>query len=361
MEWSDEFNSFNSWKGLLYAPHYENIAQWGSGKKKGMLLLPPIEASLDPIEQCQLACNHCNAGRYLGKDGRRMSDKHIFDLVAYLAVWGVKAICFGGGGEPSLHTALPKAITATKQHGLESSVATNGIIMTTELFEAYKLCRWIGVSVDAGTAKTYTIGRKGGYFGITIKNIARLAKIRKDVSFKFLIFDYNQHEIFEACKLAKELGVDSFHARPADMRHQGMSSPTAGGYYDIEKINKQLAQCMELEDDNFKVFTVTHKFEKDFTPKRNFSQCYASPICIQLSPDGNIYLCPDTRHIDFYKLGSHENVEDIGKVWGSKKHYDLVFKNGCANCDSRCTFGTYNKQCEKLFINGDDPFCRNFV
>ena len=66
MEWKDEFNSFNSWKGLAYLPNYELIA---SGS-----MPPPIEASLDPIEKCQLKCKHCNAGRYIGKN--RMTTKH---------------------------------------------------------------------------------------------------------------------------------------------------------------------------------------------------------------------------------------------------------------------------------------------
>ena len=33
-EWSrkNEFNSFNSWKGLLYSRHYEAIIDWKDGK-----------------------------------------------------------------------------------------------------------------------------------------------------------------------------------------------------------------------------------------------------------------------------------------------------------------------------------------
>jgi len=124
MEWSkqNEFNSFNSWKGLLYKDWYEAIA-----KKQ---FLPPIEASLDPIHQCNLQCQHCNANKYLSQklDMDRMPDKHLFKLIDFLGRWGVKAICFGGGGEPTLHSALGNALWRTKARGMESSVATNGTL-----------------------------------------------------------------------------------------------------------------------------------------------------------------------------------------------------------------------------------------
>ena len=133
-------------------------------------------------------------------------------------------------------------------------------------------------------------------------------------------------------------------------------------FYNLELVQEEFNKCHELEDENFKVFTVVHKFAPDFNPLKKFKQCWASPICLQLCADGNIYLCPDTRHLEFYKLGTHyPNPKGILKAWGSKKHYELVFKAGYNNCKSRCTFAPYCIQTERLFINTDDPMCRNFV
>ena len=369
-EWKDNYNSFNSWKGLTYINHYKAIDDWRLGKRKAPL--PPIEVSLDPIHACNLGCSHCNASRYLAdKDNkkRRMDDKHMMNLIKFLARWGVKGICFGGGGEPSMHSKLAEAIELAVKLGLECSVATNGIIISEELMKAYSKCRWVGISVDASQAQTYEVGRRSSKndFSIVIDNISRLSKYIKEVNgkcevaYKFLIFDYNQKEIFSACKLAKSLGVKDFHARPADFRHQGMTEKQAN-FYNIKNIEKQFKKCHELETPDFRVFTVVHKFNPDFTPRRKFSQCYASPICIQLCANDNIYLCPDQRHVDFYKLGVHyPNPKNILKLWGSKLHYDLVFKNGCSVCTSRCTFSPYNEQAERLAINKDDPMCVAFV
>jgi cyclic pyranopterin phosphate synthase len=359
MEWRDSFNSFNSWKGLLYADWYESIAY-----KK---FLPPIEASLDPIHSCNLMCEHCNAHRYLG--GARMKKQHLLNLVSFLGEWGVKAICYGGGGEPTLHPNLGEAITKTPLSGMDASVATNGSVLTDSLIDTLaNYCRWVGVSVDAATPKTYEMGRKQDMFRRVIKNISflcdkvRFLNTKCDVAYKFLIFDYNQHEIFQAAKIARDLGVRDFHARPADFRHQGMGEfKKKNNFYNVNVIKEQLEMCHRLETKDFHVFTVTHKFNEDFTPKRRFTQCYAAPICIQLCADGGIYFCPDTRHMEAYKIGSHDNIDNILEVWGGEKHKQLVFNSGCSNCQSRCTFSPYNEMCERLYIKQDDPFCKNFV
>ena len=132
--------------------------------------------------------------------------------------------------------------------------------------------------------------------------------------------------------------------------------------YDINKILEQFEKCHELESENFRVFTVVHKFNPDFTPKRDFSECYATPIVIQLCADGNCYFCVDQRHQDFYNLGTHyPDPGNILKFWGGKKHYDLTFGHTPPKCTTRCTFGRYCKQCEELFINDNDPMCKWFT
>lgn len=373
-EWSNknEFNSFNSWKGLLYSNWYEAIIDWRDGRRKDPL--PPIEISIDPIHACNLHCEHCNAASYLLKDlkNRRMTDEHLINLVKFFNSWGVKALCYGGGGEPTLHTGLADALDRTAFHQIQASIATNGTKFSDDMKlaeTAVRTCRWIGVSVDASTPETYKIGRKKDAFNDTCAGIRVLTDLVKeykyncDVAFKFLVFDYNQHEIFDACKLAKRLGVRDFHARPADFSHQGMGDLKKNvNPYDINVVLEQFERCHELEDEDFRVFTVVHKFNPDFTPKRDFSKCYAAPLNLQVCADGNCYFCVDQRHQEKYKIISHyPNPEKISEFWGSQKHYDMVFGNTAKKCKTRCTFGRYNKQCEVLFADNKNPMCWQFT
>ena len=311
-EWNDKYNSFNSdIKGATYYEQYLSIAEWKEGKRKAPL--PPVEISMDIASICQLKCRHCNFGKYFEneREMRIMPREHIFDLLKFLSDWKNKTlgICWGGGGESTLNPAIADSLFLSKQLGLENSIATNGINFDDKLIEISAMtCRWIGVSIDAATEKTYNTNRRGNYFNIAIKNIEKLVKevnknrYNNDIGFKYLLFDYNQHEIFEACKLAKSLGVRDFHIRPADFSHQGVKDKISNPY-NIELIEEEFSKCHTIEDDNFRVFTIVHKFNKDFTPKKKFSQCYASPLCLQITPEGNLFLCPDTRNIEFYKLG----------------------------------------------------------
>ena len=372
LEWKDPYNSFNSYiKGMYYLDWYKSIREW----KDGLIKAPkaPVEISLDPFQFCQLKCSHCNASRYLLDDKKplRIDDDKYLDLIRFFAKWGAKAICHGGGGEPTLHTGLWEALELASSLGLENSIATNGINFNDKTIDiAVKNCRWIGVSVDSATKETYLKGRGIDCFDKTIESLKKLSLRAKelntncDVSMKFLLFQYNQHEIFEACKLAKEIGVKDFHARPADLSHVNMHEQykVKTNPYNLELIEKQFEQCHEIETKDFRVITAVHKFDKNFMPIKYFEQCYASPCCLQICPDGNCYLCPDQRYQEFYKLGSwNPNPEAILEFWGSQKHYDLVFKHGKKACNTRCTFNPYNTMCERLAINDNDPVCWKFI
>lgn len=376
-EWSEKnrFNSFNSLlKGMSYYDRFVEISKWQNDKNYP--LIPPIEISLDFFSGCQLRCQHCNFSKYLSNNiVEKMDDNHIISLLNFFGNWNVNGykvcgICAGGGGESTLHPKLWDALILSTRLGMQNGIATNGINFNKETIDiAVNNCRWIGVSVDCANRKTYTIGRKTNYFDKVIENIklmsirAKELKTTCEIAYKFLVFSYNQHEIFEACKLAKSLGVRDFHCRIADYRHQGLKDwQSKQSVYNIELINKQYKECRELEDNNFRVFCVTHKFNEDFTPKRNFSQCFASPLCLQINPPNDVYMCPDTRNLEYYKLGEHfPNPKHILDFWGKENHWNLVFRNGCNNCISRCTYGYYCKMYQDLFVDNFDPLCRAFV
>jgi len=360
-EWAEgnAFNSFNSWKGLLYADWYRGVAEG--------TYLPPIEASVDLIHACNLHCRHCNAHRYL--DGAmRISDDHLLALISELGDWGVRAVCFGGGGEPTLHSGLGAAIIMSRAAGMSAAVTTNGVQLTDALDSAALLCRWVGISVDAATAATYARlkGASPRVFDTVTDNLERLAKRAGphcDIAFKFLVSSINQTEVLAACQLARNLGARDFHARPMDFHHQGMGAELDGQLagVDVDRVRDQMAACHELATDDFHVYTVVHKFGPDWSPVKRFRGCWAAPLAIQLCADGWGYLCVDQRHNPALRLGRHDpDLGEMRKWWGSAAHQALVRKSA-ASCTTRCTFGVYAEQCERLFINDDDPMCWEFT
>ena len=120
--------------------------------------------------------------------------------------------------------------------------------------------------------------------------------------------------------------------------------------FDIKKIGEQFVKCHELEDENFKVFTVTHKFDQSFHVKHDFEQCLATPLVIPILSDGNAYYCVDKKMENKFKLGScYPDPARILEWWGSDRHRGLVKSVNIDKC-SRCTWSVYNSQVENVVL-----------
>jgi len=358
-EWSDQLNPFNSMKVLVWREQLEALAK---GK-----ILPPVTVDTDPTNKCNFNCPHCNAQKYRSEEEHTLSEKQLNNLVCIYSDFGVKSTCVSGGGEPTLNPHLATFIWDLNYHSIESGVITNGSVITEKQIDAILHCsRWCGISVDASNGDTF-IKIKGiknkDIFGKVIKNIENMCKINSklkgrmcDIAFKYLLFPENVSEIYDAVKLAKEIGCQHFHLRPAcvDNIESNNKCETLDFTKHISLFDEQISKAMELEDGNFKVFGIRHKFGKNFKRKLNFSKCRATPLLATFGADGNCHLCFDMRGKKEFVMCKHE---EILKFWGSDKHKKMINSININECP-RCTFGTYNEIIEKVFIK--DSMCKNF-
>ncbi|MBT4135731.1 radical SAM protein [archaeon] len=377
-EWDDKskYNSFNSYKGLAwYQSHYVPIAKWFKGED-GAKLPPPIELSLDPGHLCNFDCGHCNAQRYLvinpeevPEDKKLMTREHLRNIMDFMAEWGVKGVCLGGGGEPLMNKAVWDLPSYIKSKGMDCSFATNGSLINEEVAREMMNCRWVGVSLDAATRETFEKIHGVDLFDRVVENLKRLVRIKEetgskvDISYKFLITPQNYHEVYEACKLAKQIGVRDFHARPVDLERKDFDQAIDLNY-NMEEIQKLFQKCHELNDgENFRVFTIMHKYDPQFRVMHTFKNCSSSTLMFQCCSDGNVYVCADHRIEPRFKLCSHSpDIQEIAKFWGSNEHRELL-KSICVDKEcGRCTYGEYARQIEELAMgsNEDDPMCLGF-
>jgi len=372
-EWSDKakYSSFNSYKGLAwYQSHYVPIANWFKGKGE---LPAPIELSLDPDHLCNFKCGHCNAQRYLvinpdevPEEQKIMTRAHLRDLVSFCADWGVKGVCIGGGGEPLMNRNVWDLPSYIASKGMQVSFATNGSLINNQIAEEMMNCRWVGVSVDSSTPETFEAVHGVNAFNKVINNLELLTKTKErtgskiDISYKFLISPTNWHEVYDACKLAKEVGVRDFHARPADLERKDLAKANDLNY-NIEAIQDLFAKAHELEGENFRVFTIMHKYDTNFRVMHTFKKCSGSSLMMQACANGEVYVCADHRLEDRFRLCS-QDPEEIKKYWGSDKHRKLLQSINVNEECGRCTYGEYARQIEELAIgmNEEDPMCLAF-
>jgi MoaA/NifB/PqqE/SkfB family radical SAM enzyme len=320
MEWNNPYNSFNSAKGLTYYENYQKILGWMDGKNA---LPPPIEVSLDPVNGCNNKCYYCNSQRYLRDNPtllKRWGRDYMEDLLIDLSAMGVKAFCWGGGGESTLNIRLPEMIDFGVKLGMECSIITNGVNLSDELIDKLMLCRWVGISLDSADPEVYKKVRGTNDCARVLNNIKKLVfrRTKTDISVKVLALPETVDTILYTCQVARELGVQDFHVRPVDLERKDFKDKKQPEL-DVEKIQSIFDEC----------------------------KCLASPILMQICTDKKMYACVDHRLEPRFEI----------KEWGSEQHRELLKSiNPLKEC-SRCTFREYHKQVEAV---KNDTMCRSF-
>ena len=382
-EWnpSKRWNPFNSYKLLAHVDRWKKI-------KRGRPIPPPVLITVDPTNICNLNCLWCNAEFVRRQRKSSLSEKALAEIAEFLPRWGlgtgcaepgVQAICIAGGGEPLLNPATGGFIDRVAANEVEVGIVTNGT--TADAFiDSLSQAVWVGVSVDAATKDTYNrlkgLAGDSNLFDRVIDNIAILVDYSKmhnsklgwkhpayGVSFKYLLYKDNIGEVYEAARLAKRIGCKNIHFRPAGTTWDklGTDQEISFSREDVLLFEQQIEEAMELDDETFGVYGVTHKFNSQFASANYFCRCHSIFMTAVIQPPAGgssskdsftVGLCCDRRGDPKLDLAANiENAGQIEKLWGGKKHWEIhdriVVQNECP----RCTYQPHNEIYEQVILN----------
>jgi cyclic pyranopterin phosphate synthase len=351
------FNPFNTFKVLKHLDYWKKI---NINQKVGHVP-PPVGVTIDPVNACNFKCKGCNASRVTGSKAY-MESHWIDDLPLILKMWGVKTVTIAGGGEPCLHPNLADLILGLHQSGLPTGLITNGSLLRNMGEHIYSKLTWMGVSVDAGTNKTY-MKIKGisnrNMFSKVIESIESLANSNMDITFKYLIHPENICDIEEAIKLAKVIGCRRIHIRPVGRAWYEDKAPVFTEKMIDEAYGAISKARDKYEDENFFVFGVTHKFNNHWQAENNFKKCYATFMYMVIEPDGRISTCCDNRgNKELVLADKLKHPAQILGMWGSEEHYELFNRVNVKKCP-RCTFSLHNQAYENCILQ--DKICADFI
>ncbi len=357
-EWLNKFNPFNSDKLLSQIYKWEQI-------RRGEEIPAPTLVSIDTINVCNLDCMWCNSDYMLKHNSNKMSKQTLESIANFLPEWGVKAVCVAGGGESLLNPHTGYFIDKCIKNGIDMGIVTNGINIDKHL-ESLANCTWVGVSVDSGSKMKYNVLKGKDEFNNVILNIKKLIKYSKKnntklseqgqgpgVSYKYLLHPFNVYDVYNAAKISKEIGCKNLHIRPFGESWDKIGKVKKGfSAIDVEEFKNQLMKARTLEDETFKVFGITHKFDGNFNKKNNFKECYATfmtGVFMPPSGDGNFDygLCCDRRGDDNLTLKNLTDCSQIKEFWGSKKHWEMSSKIKVNKCP-RCTYQPHNQIFENV-------------
>lgn len=362
-EWSSQYNPFNSAK--LFA----HVSRWKEIETAENMPSPAL-VTVDPTNICNLDCAWCNAEYIRTKNPKKMTQETLEKIADFLPYWGlnerwrgVPAVCIAGGGEPLTHPYTGDFISRMTDNGTLVGVVTNGVYIPNHL-KGLTECTWVGVSVDAGTPETYLeLKRKDEYVRV-LQNIEKLAKSIErtplgargqgpGISYKFLMHPKNVSDIHRAAQNAKNAGCKNMHIRPFGTPWDKINGPNPNEFKfsDIEIFREQIDLARRLEDETFRVFGITHKFDGNFRKKNEFGKCYAIYMTAVLQPPiekgFNLGLCCDRRGDERLTFKDIQDPKEINNIWGSEAHRKLKDLIDVSKCP-RCTYQPHNQIFENV-------------
>ncbi len=199
------------------------LARYHFQARSASVLSRPYGLVIDPSNMCQLACPGC-------VHSTRNEELKVFDwpkgtlsedrLSALLKLYGPHAIgvYFCNYGEPLLNLNTPKLIRLAKTYLMGTALSTSLSVGRLDA-EAYveSGLDFMVLSIDGATQPVYEQFRRNGDLELVFSNVRKLVSAKRRLgkrtpvlSWNFLAFEHNAHEIPLAARMARQLGVNHF-------------------------------------------------------------------------------------------------------------------------------------------------------
>ena len=199
------------------------LARYHLQARSVAVLSRPVGLVVDPSNTCQLACPGCvhsarsEALKRFDWHNGTLSEVRFSALLRRFGPYAV-GVYFCDYGEPLLNLRTPQFIRSAKQYLLGTMLSTS---LSVKRFDAEAYVEsgldFMVLSIDGATQPVYEKFRRNGDLDLVLNNIHKLVdakrRLRKrtpTLSWNFLAFEHNAHEIPAAQRLARRLGVNQF-------------------------------------------------------------------------------------------------------------------------------------------------------
>jgi len=196
------------------------------------VLSRPFGLIIDPSDMCQLACPGCvhsarsETLKLLDWRNGTLSEDRFSALLKLCGPYAVGAY-FCNYGEPLLNLNTPKLIRTAKSYLVGTALSTS---LSVRRFDADAYVEsgldLMILSIDGATQPVYERVRRNGDLDLVLSNVRKLVDVKRRLgkrtpllSWNFLAFEHNAHEIPLAARMARRLGVNLFRVvNPFDVR-----------------------------------------------------------------------------------------------------------------------------------------------
>jgi len=276
---------------------------------------------------------------------RMMSTEKALEIVEDCAALGVQAVQFTGGGEPTLHKDFHLVYGAVTYSGMKSALVSNGVRITPDLARIIVKGSWVRISLDAATESTYILTRRvhRSHWAKATTAVYNLKQAKDElgsgcvIGVGFVVTPDNWHEVYEAAKLAKELGADNFRIS-AQFSNEDEKM--------FEGFHTEAAQlCKEAEELSDEGFMVYNRFGARIDDLRHGRPgdrlCGYQFFTTYIGADLNVYRCCGYAYNERGLVGSIKNHR-FKDFWLSQARFDNQINFDGRECE-RCQFRKQNQ------------------
>lgn len=321
-----------TWKRLWNAGKVLFSYYYALYTKKALHLGLPIGIAFEPTTSCNLRCPECPSGLRSFTRPTGMLQEELFKKVMDELAPTLLNLTFYFQGEPYLHPQFLELVQYAAAKKIYTMTSTNAHYLTDA--NAKKTVESgldkLIISIDGTTQETYQAYRKGGKLEKVLegtKNIIkwkkRLKSVKPYIIFQFLVVKPNEHQIQDAKKLAKDLGVNKIAFKTAQIYDYEEGSP-------LIPTLSQYSRYQRKEDGKY---TIKNKL---------LNHCWKMWHACVITWDGLVVPCcfdKDAQHV----LGN-TSEQTFQTVWQSTAYQKfrqnlLIARKGIDICQN-CTEGT---------------------
>lgn len=277
---------------------------------------------------------------------------------------GVQAVQFTGGGEPTVHPRFYDVLANTARRGLAFSVVTNGVNVARKGYApSIALGSWARISLDAGTAKTYSAirGIPESQFDDACQAIRLIRESRDSLGTEcvigvgFVVTPDNWREVYNATKLAKECGADNIRI---SAQFSANDERLFADFHDLCS-SWCKAAVSEFDSPEFRVYDRFSQKLEDLRQKApDYDLCGYQYFTTYIGGDLNVYRCCVTSYNDRGLLGSIRE-QRFRDLWMSQSRADDMAEFKASGCE-RCQFNKINRVLTYA-LSVDAPLHSEFV